>query len=363
MGRLFWKFFLIVWLAQLVGIIGTGTIFWLQRHEMEARFAEQRPPPPPQTLSADGRPLPPMPPPPGRRPPLLPILTGLLASLIAAGAIAWYVARPVRRLKAAFAAAAEGDLSLRIAPAMGRRRDELADLGHDFDRMSERLRSLLDAQTRLLHDVSHELRSPLARLHAAIGLARQEPERFDETMNRLEREGERMNHLVGELLTLSRLEAGVGGAVETIELDELIADLLEDARLEAAPRHLIVDVDETPGLRVRANPELLHRAIENVVRNALKHSPAGGRVRIISTVTPDRRCRISVLDHGPGVPEDELPFIFEPFRRTSNAIGNGHGLGLAIARRVMTAVDGTIRAKNLADGGFRVDLELPLVSD
>ena len=362
MGRLFWKFFLIVWLAQLSAILGTAAIFWIERDELRSRFEQHRPPPP-RAANDEMR----LPPPgfPGKPPPLplLPILTGLLASLAAAGAIAWYVAHPARRLKAAFAAAAEGDLSLRIAPAMGRRRDELADLGHDFDRMSERLRSLLDAQTRLLHDVSHELRSPLARLHAAIGLARQEPERFDETMNRLEREGERMNHLVGELLTLSRLEAGVGGAIETIELDELIADLLEDARLEAAPRHLIVDIDETPGLRVRANPELLHRAVENVVRNALKHSPAGGRVRIVSAITPDRHCRISVLDHGPGVPEDELPFIFEPFRRTSNAIGNGHGLGLAIARRVMTAVDGTIRAKNLADGGFRVDLELPLVSD
>lgn len=359
MGRLFWKFFLIVWLAQLTAILGTAALFWIERHELQARFERQFPPPPPPP-AGEFRPPPGPRPGEGPRLPVLPLLTGLLASLLSAGAIAWYVARPVRRLKAAFAAASDGDLSLRIGPTMGRRRDELSELGDDFDRMSERLASLLDAQTRLLHDVSHELRSPLARLHAAIGLARQAPERFEETMSRLEREGERMNQLVGELLTLSRLEAGVGGAAEIVALDELVAELLEDARLEAAPRHLIVDLEETPGLHVRANPELLHRAVENVVRNALKHSPDGGRIRIVTSATPDRRCRISIFDHGPGVPEDELAHIFEPFRRARNGIGNGHGLGLAIARRVMLTVDGTITAKNLAGGGLRVDLELPL---
>ncbi len=371
MGRLFWKFFLIVWLAQLVAVLTTGAIFWAERRSMEARFAERLAPPapppgafgppgePPPFARPDGAP-PPFPDPRKPRVPWLHIISGLLASLAAAAGIAWYVARPARRLKRAFAAASEGDLSLRIGPAMGRRRDELADLGRDFDRMSERLHSLLDAQTRLLHDVSHELRSPLARLHAAIGLARQEPERFEETMNRLEREGERMNLLVGELLTLSRLEAGVHGKVEEFELDELIAELIEDARLEAAARHQIVDLEECRGLRVRANPELLHRALENVVRNALKHTPDGGTIRFVCRRIGERHCRISVFDPGPGVPEDELPYIFEPFRRARNAIGNGHGLGLAIARRVMSSIDGTISAANLADGGFRVDLELPL---
>lgn len=356
MGRLFWKFFLIVWLAQLGAIFGTAAIFWIERSDRPARsehwhpspLAEARPPPPPHDALAL---------------PLPPILTGLLASLVSAGAIAWYVARPVRRLKAAFAAAAEGDLSVRIGLAMGSRRDELSELGGDFDRMSERLSNLLEMQSRLLHDVSHELRSPLARLHAAIGLARQVPGRFEETMLRLEREGERMNHLVGELLTLSRLEAGVGGSLETVDIDELVAGLAEDARLEAASRHLSVDLDETPGLRVRANPELLYRAVENVVRNALKHSPDGGRICIRTAATAEHRCRISILDHGPGVPEGELPHIFEPFRRTQAAIGGGHGLGLAIARRVMSAVDGAITARNLETGGLCVDLEIPLAAD
>jgi len=374
MGRLFWKFFLIVWLAQLAAVIATGAIFWAERRSMEARFAEGRttavrPAPPgefgpPGEAPPFGRPGDPPPPfPDPHKPPPLPwlhIATGLLASLASAAGIAWYVARPVRRLKQAFAAASDGDLSLRVAPGMGRRRDELADLGRDFDRMSERLHNLLEAQTRLLHDVSHELRSPLARLHAAIGLARQEPARFEETMARLEREGERMNQLVGELLTLSRLEAGVQGKAEVLELDELMAELVEDARLEAVARKQIVEVEECRGLRVLANPELLHRAVENVVRNALKHAPDGSTIRIVSSAQAAGRCRISVFDPGPGVPEDELPFIFEPFRRTRNAVGNGHGLGLAIARRVMSSIDGTITANNLAGGGFRVTLEMPL---
>lgn len=370
MGRLFWKFFLIVWLAQLAAVLATGAIFWAERQRLEARFAERPapPPPPPAGFGARGEapPLfrpgepPPFPEPGKPRLPWLHIVSGLLASLASAAGIAWYVARPVRRLKQAFAAASDGDLSLRIGPAMGRRRDELADLGRDFDRMSERLHSLLDAQTRLLHDVSHELRSPLARLHAAIGLARQEPERFEETMNRLEREGERMNQLVGELLTLARLEAGVQGKVEVFELDELISGLIEDARLEAAARHQIVDLEECRGLQLRANPELLHRAVENVVRNALKHTPDGGTIRIVSRRLDERHCRISVFDPGPGVPEDELPYIFDPFRRTRNAVGNGHGLGLAIARRVMDSIDGTITASNIASGGFLVNLDMPL---
>ena len=357
MGRLFWKFFLIVWLAQLAAVMATGAIFWAERREFESRIGN-RPPPPPEFALAPGL----RPPPPGPRPPILHIVAGLLASLVSAGGIAWYVARPVRQLKEAFAAAAEGDLSVRVGPAMGRRRDELADLGHDFDRMSSRLRQLIEAQTRLLHDVSHELRSPLARLHAAIGLARQAPERFEETMLRLEREGERMNQLVGQLLTLSRLEAGVGSPLEDVELGDLLGELIADARFEAAPRQIAIEFSETPGLHVRANPELLHRAIENVVRNALRHTPAGSKLGIVAEKLGNERCRISVLDQGPGIPENELGVIFEPFRRTANAAGGGYGLGLAIARRVLSAVDGTIQAKNRATGGLQVDIELPLIN-
>ena len=357
MGRLFWKFFFIVWLAQATGVVATSLYLSLHRN--------QPPPPPmardfPRPPGAPGR-LQPADHRRGPPPPVLHILAGLLGSLISAGGIAWYVARPVRRLKTAFEAATAGDLSVRIGPAMGRRRDELTDLGHDFDRMTSQLEHLMAAQTRLMHDVSHELRSPLARLQAAIGLARQEPARCEETMTRIEREGERMNVLVGELLTLSRLEAGVVGASEIFELDELLAELVDDARFEAAPRGIQITLNEASGLRVKAVPELLHRAIENVVRNALRYSPEGGEVRIEVHALPALRCAIRILDQGPGVPESALETIFEAFRRNAPR-GEGYGLGLAIARRVMDTVDGSITAKNRPEGGLQVDLELPLVS-
>jgi len=289
------------------------------------------------------------------------IVGGILASLLSAAGLAWYIARPIRRLRQAFEAAAAGDLKHRIGGDMGRRRDELNDLGHDFDRMSEHLQALVEGQQRLLHDVSHELRSPLARLQAAIGLARQQPDRLDDSMQRIEREGERMNLLVGELLTLSRLEAGVGQSLEMLDLGELLLGVAEDARFEGAARRVTVDLAEVPDLLVLAPPELLHRAIENVVRNALRFSPEGAVVRLEVTQPLIGRCRISISDEGPGVAENQLETIFTPFMRgegNNERQGEGYGLGLAIARRVISAVNGEVRAKNRPQGGLLVDIDL-----
>ena len=195
MGRLFWKFFLFIWLAQMAAIVGVGTYFWFERQQGEPPSATAptfvgppdggaRPPPPPHMRSH--RP----------RLPMVPILSALIVSLVSAFALAWYFAKPIRHLRGAFDAAARGDLAVRIGSGMGGRRDELADLGRDFDHMTERLGFLMESQKRLLHDVSHEMRSPLARLQAAIGLARQQPEQFDKTLARIELEGERLDRLV-----------------------------------------------------------------------------------------------------------------------------------------------------------------------
>ena len=365
MGRLFWKFFLFVWLAQLAGALGTGLIFWFDRERFEARIEariEAGPPPgmPPPHFAIDGH-RPAHPPPPNglRLPPLPVLLGGLLGSLLCAAGLAWYIAKPIRQLRGAFEAAAEGNLDVRIGDRMGKRRDELADLGHDFDRMSRHLRALMDGQTRLLHDVSHELRSPLARLHAAIGLARQQPARMADSLQRIEREGERMNRLVGELLTLSRLEAGVGMPVEAVDLAELLGDLLVDARFEAAARNVADDCLNLPNFSVRANAELLHRAIENVLRNALRFSPPGAAVVVEVTALGADHCRIVILDQGPGVAAAMLDEIFTPFFRGAGP-GEGYGLGLAIARRVLAASNGKIYAENRTGGGLRVVIELPL---
>jgi two-component system, OmpR family, sensor kinase len=379
MGRLFWKFLLFIWLAQLVGIVGVGAYFWYERNQAP-QFAEgppfdrppddeRRPPPPPRfgdapqlERPADGemRQAPPRNHRRDRGLPAAPLLSGLMVSLLSALALAWYFARPIRQLRHAFEAAAGGDLGVRIGDGMGGRRDELADLGRDFDHMTERLGLLVDGQKRLLHDVSHEMRSPLARLQAAIGLARQQPEHFDETLTRIEREGERLDALVDELLTLSRLQAGVAGEREDVDMQELLEGIVEDARFEGAARQVNVELSATGLPTVRANPALLHRAIENVVRNALHHSPPGGVVQVTGHAEGNR-LRLSITDQGPGVPAEALEKIFQPFYRGGGKTsGGGYGLGLAIAERVIAAVDGQIRAKIADAGGLVVDIDLPV---
>lgn len=300
--------------------------------------------------------------------PLMPLLAGALVSLVFAALLAAYVSRPIGNLRAAFEAVAEGRLDRRVASAMGRRRDELADLGRDFDRMADRLQALVDGQRRLLHDVSHEMRSPLARLQAAIGLARQRPERIPDSLVRVEREAVRMDRLVNELLTLSRLEAGMAGAVEApVALGELLAAVVDDARLEGEAHQCRVELVAPDAATVSGDAELLRRAVENVVRNAVLHSPPGGRVRVeLQAAAPGGQHAIVVSDEGPGVAEADLPLIFAPFHRGAAARAapspDGHGLGLSIARRVVATHRGDIGAANIAGGGLRVTLRLPAIA-
>jgi signal transduction histidine kinase len=220
----------------------------------------------------------------------------------------------------------------------------------------------MEGQRRLLHDVSHELRSPLARLQAAIGLAHQQPEKIAASLERIERESERMDKLVGELLTLSRLEASVPmPAVEDVALMDLVDGIVEDARFEAEPRNRQVEVRGAALVSLRCAPDLLWRAIENVVRNAVKHSPEGGIVTI-ELGADIEQVRIAVMDRGPGVAPGELEAIFAPFHRSGAGAASvdGHGLGLAIARRVLDAHGGAIQASNREGGGLRVLITLPL---
>ena len=468
MGRLFWKFFLCILLAQLTATVGIGGTFWLQsRSRLQARAPDIDSSPPaqmaidsaaatlefggtaglrgllagmqrhrvfavdesgrellgrtvkPATLAeargvlgqpgqrrvvramdgADGHryllflpaaehargldagaAAPPMalelglaaaqPRPPGRGGgpgeagrlfhPFVPIAAATLASLLFAALLAWYFFRPIRDLRLAFEAASGGDLAPRFG-ASGRG-DELSDLGRDFDRMSSRLRSLIEAQNRLLHDVSHELRSPLARLQAAIGLAHQQPDKMAASLARIERESERMDKLVGELLTLARLDAGAAQAGgDDISVADLIEDILGDARFEAAAQQRSVVLLGAADVRVIGQADMLARAIENVVRNAIKHSPAGASVQLELKVDHEaRRLRIRVLDRGPGVAPEQLHAIFQPFFRGGGAPTEGHGLGLAIAQHVIDAHAGSIAAHNRSGGGLCVEIRLPL---
>ncbi len=294
--------------------------------------------------------------------PWIPIIAATIASFIFASLLAWYFSKPIRSLRSAFESVASGNFNVDLNKIMGGRRDDLADLGRDFDRMTSQLRSLIEGQRRLLHDISHELRSPLARLQVAIGLARQQPDKTESSMVRIERESTRMDHLVGELLTLSKLEAGVAGSLnETIDPKELLADIVDDAQFEARAQNKEVELLGKVKASIQGSAELLHRAIENVIRNAIKHSPSGSKI-IMDTSEDSSNIRIAILDSGAGVSESELELIFEPFFRSNSSenSADGHGLGLAIARRVLEAHGGSIRATNRKTGGLLVEMTIPV---
>ncbi|SCK21615.1 ATP-binding protein [Vogesella sp. LIG4] len=296
-------------------------------------------------------------------PPLLPITTAILISLLCSALLAWRAAKPIRQLRWAFRQLANGRLETRIRGSLGRRRDEISELAGEFDGMAQQLQQLVGAQRRLLHDVSHELRSPLARLQAAIGLARQRPDpaRLDSTLERIEREVVRVDTLVGELLTLARLEAGSGSvARERVDLVELLAAIADDAQFEAQAHGRDVRFAADGEFVAEVGAELLYRAFENVIRNAVKYTADGSSVDILAHSSGDQ-LHITVADRGPGVPEDALQDMFEPFLRVGeDGQGrSGFGLGLAIARRAIESHGGHISAHPRDGGGLEVRISLP----
>lgn len=359
-SRLFWKFLVFFFLAQLTAVVGVGLGIWatLPPHPDEGPPFERTgaPPGPPPGLPGIA------PPPPFRPGPPLPVLhllAGALVSLVFAALLAAYVSHPIHRLRQALRDAAEGRLAADLARMMGDRRDELADLGLDYDRMVRHLAQLMDSQRTLLHDVSHELRSPLARVEAIIDVARQQPESVGECLTRLEHESRRIDALLGELLTLSRLESGLHETDEAaIDLDALLADVLADALPEAELAGCRVELDAASGAHLRGNAELLHRCFDNLLRNALTHAASGGWVGI-SVRRGDTRVEVRVSDRGPGLPDAEFERIFEPFYRARRSSGKGSGLGLAIARRIVSRHAGDIHAESAAGGGLVVCVRLP----
>jgi two-component system OmpR family sensor kinase len=294
--------------------------------------------------------------------PVLPVIMGLLTSLLISAVLAWYLAKPIRYLRAGFESLAKSQFDTQVSLAMGRRRDELADLGREFDRMAHQITTLMAAQRHLLHDVSHELRSPMARLQAAIGLARQQPEKIDTSLDRIELEAGRLDELVGEVLTLSRLEAGVTNSVkEEIDLTELLDSVIEDARFEASAKNVAVNYLESHDIRINADAELIHRALENILRNAVKYTPPGLSIQVEIDFSLDgRQVSLSISDQGPGVADEQLTSVFEPFFRGSGNSQIGFGLGLAIARRAVEVHGGSITVRNKPEGGFQIELILPI---
>jgi signal transduction histidine kinase len=295
----------------------------------------------------------------------------LLAVILTAGVLCYLLARyivsPVVKLRSVTRQVSGGDLSARVGPLLGKRRDELADMGRDFDAMAAQVEALMSAQQRLLRDISHELRSPLARLGVALDLLRKRtgPEAASH-LARIERESGRLNEMIGQLLSLSRWEAGADGMREQpVDLAALVRDVAEDANFEARGQNRSVEMDECEECETAGTPVLLRSAVENVVRNAVRHTPEG------TTVKVSLRCRhegdggeavLSVRDEGPGVPEESLSEIFRPFYRVDDSRTRetgGAGLGLAITERAVRLHGGAVTAANVPGGGFVVEIRLP----
>lgn len=315
----------------------------------------------------DPRRRPPGPPPPGPGGQfflLVPVISGVLSSLLASLALAWYLTKPLRHLHWGVDRVADGRFDTRIRPHMGRRRDELVDLADRFDHMTEQLQQLTEARTRLFHDLSHELRSPLGRMRAAMGLIRQDPSEAGAMVERIDREIERLDGLVNELLTLHRLEAGASHQRnDHIDLIELLREIAEDAGFEAASTGRRLSLQATGRFVAQVDGELLYRAFENVIRNAIKFTAPDTAVEVSASVFTDeagRRLKVSVSDRGPGASDALLKAMFDPFVRGDNGTqGVGHGLGLAIARRAVRAHGGDIAAHRREGGGLVIDIVLP----
>ena len=283
------------------------------------------------------------------------------------------VTRPIVRLRKAAHELAQGNLSARVIGPGSQVRivegDEIQALVHDFNHMAERLESLVSAQKLLLRDVSHELRSPLARLSVALELAREDAEpTMTAHLDRIERETKVLIQLICQLLTLSSMEAIERIAnFEPFSLNHLVEEMIPDADYEAQQRQCSVLFRATDACVVLGNQQLLHRAIENVVRNAIRYTESGTQVEIALTSALGPQGRVAVLDvsdRGPGIPEKDLDAIFLPFYRVDHARSphtGGSGVGLAIAERAVKLHGGNLRAFNRPDGGATLRMELPAI--
>jgi signal transduction histidine kinase len=278
----------------------------------------------------------------------------LLTAIVVCFALAWYLTSPLGKLREATRRLAGGDLTTRVAGRVGRRRDELADLAKDFDNMASRIGSLIDSQQVLTRDISHELRSPLARMNVALELAkkRSTPESAP-LLDRIEQESNRLNEMISRILTLSRLESGSEDFAKTrLDFAGLVRDIAADAEFEASGKGKAVVASEIDECSMKGNENLLRSAIDNVVRNAIRYTADSTQVDV-SLKTNNGHAVLKVRDHGGGVPQNELENLFRPFYRVGEARERktgGTGLGLAIAQRAVAVHGGTITAENVGDG-------------
>jgi signal transduction histidine kinase len=294
------------------------------------------------------------------------IVVSLIGGLFCYG-LARYLTTDIRKLRETTHEFADGNLAARVGTKLVKRRDEIAQLGRDFNLMAERLQSMVAAQHRLLGDISHELRSPLARMSVALELARKRSSaEARSALDRIEREAETLNEMIGQLLSLTRLESGTDGVKRTaVDLARLVRDVADDADFEARSRNRSVNVVSCDDCSTTGTEDLLRSAVENVVRNAVRYTAEGTQVEIALQArngAADHAAVITVRDHGHGVPEELIENIFRPFYRAEDARdreSGGSGLGLAITARAVRLHGGSVSAANAVDGGLEVTIRLP----
>jgi two-component system sensor histidine kinase CpxA len=289
------------------------------------------------------------------------LVFGLLTSGLVSYGLAAAFSRPVRKLRDATDALAEGDLNARVADSVARRRDELGMLGRDFDAMAEKLQRAAQRQTEMSRNISHELRSPLARIRVAVELARRKAGDLHE-FERLEDEAERLDSLIGQILSYTKLEFDAARNREPVDLVDVVSEVAENVNFESKGERVRLRSDDGPVV-VNGFRGALLSAVENVVRNSARHSPAGSDISV-TVAKADDGGMIVVEDNGPGVDESEITSLFDPFfrtRRSTEQDGNGGtGLGLAIARRAVEELHGgSLTARNRENGGLAVSISLP----
>lgn len=288
----------------------------------------------------------------------------ILVSGLVCFAMARYLARPLQRIRDASYRLAAGDLNARVGASVGRRSDEIGDLVRDFDAMAGRIEALVHSQSQLLSDMSHELRSPLARLNVALALARRKAgSDAHADLDRIEVEADRMNELIGRILALARAEHATPNAPSTVvDLTSIVRGVTDDAQFEAGQQGKSVVLHAQGPVELAADAPLIASAVDNVVRNGVRHTGANTQVDV-TVERHDREAIVRVRDHGPGVPDADRERIFSPFHRVEahrNRDTGGVGLGLAIARRAVAVHGGAIGAENADGGGLCVTIRLPL---
>lgn len=297
---------------------------------------------------------------PSEMPPLVLLLFTLLISAVASFVLAISISRPLRELLQSNLQFADGKLHSRVSKLV-QRKDELGQLGHSFNTMAERISALLTNQQRLLRDISHELRSPLARAQLALGLA--ERTQTLQQLPRISQELERLDSMLDELLTYSKLDAGQYVLhKQRLDLTALTTDLIELNQVEADAKQQQLCINSSQPLYLHADQRLLARAIENILRNAIKYSPPHSTVNCQLQQQQDQLV-LQICDQGPGLAETQLDAIFEPFYRVSDSRDSqtgGTGLGLAIVAQIIRQHGGSVSASNTADGGLCISLKLPL---